>query len=639
MASNVKLSVAARNAFANAIADRVDSGAGAGVMEIRTGSPPANVSDASSGDLLAQPVFSDPAYADASSGTAASRPISDAAVLAEGDAGYFRVYADGAADTAAEIQGTAGETTDAPDLPFDEKTFSLGGKVCIRSVNIVISGGAPTPPPSEGDLIAESDIAYLGSFRMPSGPLPDSGVYNSTYGSQCPLAFRGKGGVARLISSIARGVSGDYTQGGQRLYEVTVPTLSTTPPYNLASVEYEWNDVWSGKKYQSDSNTTELRDNIWNNGLFCDPGNWDNLYTFYLQFYGATGSSPRIVKSTLDDATETGTGVACWSVDGPVDFRTAGGGFRIPSAFAAANCPGKEFAVGFGGAWMSTVDAASFGPTLYAVPFPDSLVTYPDRSSLPVARMMEFPGDDPMPPNRARRDDDYEDCPYGLVEAATSNTITFQAGEVYETGAYAGHEVGIYAGTASGQTGRTLTWISGRQYSVSPSWGVTPAVGDKYEIYTDYGGAASEQPVDGVGFWTVGESSRQPMVWVTGSKKGILGLFSFLTNHLYYGPGGIRQEGPYRQEMWVFDEDDFAASIAGDIEPYEVAPSATWSFVLPLNAFGGASYFYNTAIDQENRVLYVIDPNGWWPGYPALAVENVNAVYPAVHVYSIAGEN
>ncbi len=139
MASNFKISTAMRNAACDAMVDLIDGGAGAGVIRIRTGAPPTNVGDASSGTLLGTCVFSDPAFGSASSGAATANAItSDSSADASGDAGHFRIYADGASDTSALAQGTAGNSGDTPDLVFDNKTIVAGGVIAISSMTFTM---------------------------------------------------------------------------------------------------------------------------------------------------------------------------------------------------------------------------------------------------------------------------------------------------------------------------------------------------------------------------------------------------------------------------------------------------------------------------------------------------------------------
>jgi len=136
MASDFKISTAARNAAADAIADLFDAGSGAGTLPIRTGSPPANVADADSGTLLGTPVFSDPAFGAASTGVVTAASItSDSSADNSGTAGHFRGK-DSDANTI--FQGTAGEAGDTPDMVFDNKTIVAGGVIAITSLTLTV---------------------------------------------------------------------------------------------------------------------------------------------------------------------------------------------------------------------------------------------------------------------------------------------------------------------------------------------------------------------------------------------------------------------------------------------------------------------------------------------------------------------
>lgn len=138
-ASNFKLSTAARNAACDGIVDLVDGGTPPGTVAIRTGAPPTNVNDASSGTLLGTCTFSNPAFGAASTGVATANAISsDTNADASGDAGYFRVYAGGAGDTAALCQGTAGNAGDTPDMTFDNKSIVAGGTIAISSFTVTV---------------------------------------------------------------------------------------------------------------------------------------------------------------------------------------------------------------------------------------------------------------------------------------------------------------------------------------------------------------------------------------------------------------------------------------------------------------------------------------------------------------------
>lgn len=138
MASDVKISVAASNAACNAIVDLVDGGAGDGYLQIRTGSPPANTAAANTGTLLVQQNFSDPAFGNAGASVdrrADAAAVDQGTVLANGDAGHFRVFD---SNNVCILQGTAGEAADSPDLTLDEKTMVTDGTCDITSFYVTV---------------------------------------------------------------------------------------------------------------------------------------------------------------------------------------------------------------------------------------------------------------------------------------------------------------------------------------------------------------------------------------------------------------------------------------------------------------------------------------------------------------------
>lgn len=136
MASNFKISTAARNAACNAIVDLVDTSA-PGSVKIYTGAPPATPATAASGTLLGTcPMASPNAFGNASTGQATANGItSDASADASGDAGYFRVL-DGAGTVI--FQGTAGEAADSADMTFDVKAIVYQGTIAISSMTVTV---------------------------------------------------------------------------------------------------------------------------------------------------------------------------------------------------------------------------------------------------------------------------------------------------------------------------------------------------------------------------------------------------------------------------------------------------------------------------------------------------------------------
>lgn len=132
MASNFKISTAARNAAVEAITDLLDSG----TIAIRTGAPPTAPADVDTGTLLGTLTFGATAFGAAATGTVTANAISsDTSADASGDAGHFRLISSGAAVVA---QGTAGEAADTPDMEFDEKSIVAGGTIAITSMTVTV---------------------------------------------------------------------------------------------------------------------------------------------------------------------------------------------------------------------------------------------------------------------------------------------------------------------------------------------------------------------------------------------------------------------------------------------------------------------------------------------------------------------
>lgn len=86
----ITLPTASRTAMCDTLVDRFDAGAGAGTIQIRSGSRPASANDAATGTLLATITLIDPAFGAASSGVATvADPVAVTAV-ATGTATWWR---------------------------------------------------------------------------------------------------------------------------------------------------------------------------------------------------------------------------------------------------------------------------------------------------------------------------------------------------------------------------------------------------------------------------------------------------------------------------------------------------------------------------------------------------------------------
>ncbi len=138
MASATEIPFIAAQDMVDALTVLLDAGAGAGVIEIRTGAPPADCETADSGTLLGTLTLTDPAFptsADQAPGAraTASAITDDSSADATGTAGYFRAKD---SNGVVVIQGTAGESADTPDLTLDDKTIVTGQTISITAWTI-----------------------------------------------------------------------------------------------------------------------------------------------------------------------------------------------------------------------------------------------------------------------------------------------------------------------------------------------------------------------------------------------------------------------------------------------------------------------------------------------------------------------
>lgn len=140
MANNFRISNAAAKAMADTFDDQVNIGSTASVLDIRTGTQPADPDTAATGTLLATLTFSDPAFGTATDGNpggllTASAITSDSSADATGTAGYFRIRATGtgADDVADGEVGTSGA-----DLNMNTTAITSGSTVSITSMTVTM---------------------------------------------------------------------------------------------------------------------------------------------------------------------------------------------------------------------------------------------------------------------------------------------------------------------------------------------------------------------------------------------------------------------------------------------------------------------------------------------------------------------
>lgn len=131
-----QLSTASRNAALDAIEASIGVSA---VLEIRSGSVPANVGTADSGTVLATLNLPSDWLAAASGGSKAkSGTWEDLSADAAGTAGHFRIYAsDG---TTAHIQGTITATGGGGDMTLDNVNIAAAQTITVSGFTISIGG-------------------------------------------------------------------------------------------------------------------------------------------------------------------------------------------------------------------------------------------------------------------------------------------------------------------------------------------------------------------------------------------------------------------------------------------------------------------------------------------------------------------
>jgi len=123
----------------NARADVYESHIGAAaVLEIRTGSPPANADAADSGTLLASLTLPSDWMAAASAGVKAKSGTWSGTASAAGTAGHFRVKSSGGT---AHDQGTVTATGGGGDMTVDNAVFANGQAFSVTTFSFT-EGGA-----------------------------------------------------------------------------------------------------------------------------------------------------------------------------------------------------------------------------------------------------------------------------------------------------------------------------------------------------------------------------------------------------------------------------------------------------------------------------------------------------------------
>ncbi len=136
-----------RNTWLDSLNTAMNAGTGAALVGIYSGTKPATISTALSGNtLLAKLVATDPAAASASGGVLTLSSITqDSSADATGTATFFRVYSSSDGSTLTDttnnvFQGTVTATGGGGDIELNTTSIVSGGPVSITSWTVTAPG-------------------------------------------------------------------------------------------------------------------------------------------------------------------------------------------------------------------------------------------------------------------------------------------------------------------------------------------------------------------------------------------------------------------------------------------------------------------------------------------------------------------
>lgn len=132
------LATAARNAMADGAVDLLDAGAGAGTIQIRSGTRPASANDAATGTLLASVVLVDPAFGAASGGVATLANPAAVTAVGAGTATWCRFLDSNAATV---MDGGVTVTGGGGDLTLVTTSITVGLSVDITGGTFTMTSG------------------------------------------------------------------------------------------------------------------------------------------------------------------------------------------------------------------------------------------------------------------------------------------------------------------------------------------------------------------------------------------------------------------------------------------------------------------------------------------------------------------
>ncbi len=135
----IRATPAARNAILDTGFDAIFN---SGVLELRTGTQPASANDAASGTLLWSETLPADAFAASAAGSKAKAGTWEAAAVAAGSAGWYRLKqtADAASTdgTDERVDGSVTATGGGGDLTLDNVVLAVGQSVTITTFSVSI---------------------------------------------------------------------------------------------------------------------------------------------------------------------------------------------------------------------------------------------------------------------------------------------------------------------------------------------------------------------------------------------------------------------------------------------------------------------------------------------------------------------
>jgi hypothetical protein len=138
--ANLRLANQTQQDACDAVVDYIDNGTGAGTIEIRSGTQPANANLTATGTLLATLTFNTTAFGDANtSGQADAAAITaDTSADATGTATWARIKTSGGATV---MDCDVGTTASTATLQLDSVNIVAGGNVAITAFSVTMPDG------------------------------------------------------------------------------------------------------------------------------------------------------------------------------------------------------------------------------------------------------------------------------------------------------------------------------------------------------------------------------------------------------------------------------------------------------------------------------------------------------------------